>query len=200
MNWSPTSGLGAARVRSRRPEWPVLVAATMLTLLGAPQAGAQQPAAAPAASANDAGAPAPWPRTYQTSDDDQIQVYQPQIDDWNGDVMSGRAAVAIGSKTGTPTYGMVRFTSRVAVDKPAGLVHLASFSITGVEVPTEPGKADLIRSTLQAHLPPEGLTVPLDQLQASYAVNKELAQLKTQPVDNTPPQILFATSDRKSVV
>lgn len=135
-----------------------------------------------------------WPRTYPLPDDQQVQLYQPQVDSWDGDVMSGRAAVAIGAKSGTPTYGMVRFSSRVAVDKPAGLVHIASFSITGVQVPTDPGKADLIRNTLQAHLPPEGLTVPLDQLQASYAVNKELAQLKTQPVDNAPPQIIFVTA------
>ncbi|MFG1477096.1 carbohydrate-binding family V/XII [Xanthobacter sp. V4C-4] len=143
---------------------------------------------------SSASAPLPWPRTYPLPGDDQLQVYQPQIDSWDGDVMAGRAAVALGPKSGAPTYGMVRFSSRVAVDKPAGLVHLATFTITGVEVPTEPGKASLIRSTLQAHLPPDGLTVPLDQLQASYAVNKELAQLQTQPVDNTPPQILFVST------
>ncbi|WP_454914827.1 carbohydrate-binding family V/XII [Xanthobacter sediminis] len=160
--------------------------------LGAPPALAQQPAAQSPA-ANPAAPPA-WPRTFPLPGDDQLQVYQPQIDNWDGDVMSGRAAVALGAKAGAPTYGMVRFTSRVAVDKPAGIVHFATFSITGVEVPTEPGKASLIRSTLQAHLPPDGLTVPLDQLQASYAVNKELAELKSQPVDNTPPQILFAST------
>ncbi len=193
MTWSPTSGRRPARARNPRPLWPAVAAATLMALVSAPPAHAQQ-APAPQASASPTNAPAPWPRTFETSDSDQIQVYQPQVDDWNGDVMSGRAAVAIGAKAGTPTYGMVRFTSRVAVDKPAGIVHLASLTITGVEVPTEPAKAGLIRSTLQAHLPAEGMTIPLDQLQASYAVNKELAQLKTQPVDNTPPQILFAST------
>lgn len=170
-----------------------LIAAALLLAGGAqaqqaqpPQAGAQQPASP--------SAPPTWPRTFDLPGDQALQLYQPQIDTWEGDRMGGRAAVAIGAKAGTPTYGMVRFTARVAVDKPAGIVHLATIAIDGVEVPTEPAKATLIRATLQAHLPPDGMTIPLDQLQASYAVNQELAKLQSQPVDNTPPQILFATT------
>ncbi|MFG1283823.1 carbohydrate-binding family V/XII [Xanthobacter autotrophicus] len=178
--------------------WTGVSAAVLsAALLWSGSAQAQQAlpaAAAPGQDATGQQAPLPWPRDFALAGDQLLQLYQPQVDSWTGDVMSGRAAVAIGPKSGTPTYGMVRFSTRVAVDKPAGLVHLATISIEGVEVPTEPAKASLIRSTLQSRLPASGMTVPLDQLQASYAVNQELAKLKSQPVDNTPPQILFATT------
>ena len=175
--------------------WTGVSAAVLSAALLWSTSGQAQPA--PASQGQDAAgqqAPLAWPRDFPLPGDQLLQLYQPQIDSWTGDVMSGRAAVAIGPKSGTPTYGMVRFSARVAVDKPAGLVHLATISIEGVEVPTEPAKASLIRSTLQSRLPANGMTVPLDQLQASYAVNQELAKLKSQPVDNTPPQILFATT------
>lgn len=167
-----------------------------VALLFAPAVHAQQPPAAAQASGSQAqiAAPPTWPRDFALDGDQLLQLYQPQIDRWDGDQMSGRAAVAIGPKSGAPTYGMVRFSTRVAIDKPAGLVHLATFTIDGVEVPTEPAKAAVIRAALQSRLPADGMTVPLDQLQASYAVNQELDKLKTQPVDNTPPQILFATT------
>ncbi|MEP9355203.1 carbohydrate-binding family V/XII [Xanthobacter sp. KR7-65] len=157
---------------------------------------AQQAPPAPQAQAQVAApdAPLPWPRDFDLPDNQLLQLYQPQVDSWNGDQMAGRAAVAIGPKASAPTYGMVRFSARVAIDKPAGIVHFATLSIDGVEVPTEPAKAAVIRSALQSRLPQGGMTIPLDQLQASYAVNQELAKLKTQPVDNAPPQILFATS------
>ncbi len=154
------------------------------------QPGDQQAANAQAPSPS----PASWPRDFDLGRDQLLQLYQPQIDAWDGDKISGRAAVAIGPKAGAPTYGMVRFSARVAVDKPNGLVHFAQFNIDGVEVPTATDKASLIRSALQSRLPADGITVPLDQLQASYAVNQELAKLKTQPVDNSPPQILFAST------
>ena len=171
-----------------------LIAAAMLWTA---TADAQQPQSASQAQAQPGAtptAPPTWPRVFDLPDSQVLQLYQPQIDVWNGDTMSGRAAVAIGVKTGAPTYGMVKFSTRVAIDKPAGLVHFATFTIENVQVPTEPGKAGEIRSALQTRLPPDGMTIPLDQLQASYAVNQELAKVQAQPVDNTPPQILFATT------
>ncbi len=44
-----------------------------------------------------------------------------------------------------------------------------------MEVPTRPDAADTVRQAVIARLPAKGLTVPLDQLQASYAVSQQLA-------------------------
>lgn len=171
-----------------------ILAAALFCSAAAHAQPAPQPGATQLAASAGPAAPLPWPREFPLADDQLLQLYQPQVDSWEGDRMAGRAAVAIGAKSGAPTYGMVRFSARVAIDKPAGIVHFATIAIDGVEVPTEPGKASLIRSALQSRLPADGMTIPLDQLQASYAVNQELSKLKTQPVDNTPPQIVFAAT------
>ena len=58
-----------------------------------------------------------WPRTLNASDGMQVQLYQPQIDSWNGDQIGGRMAVAVGKADGTPTYGVVQFAARADVNK-----------------------------------------------------------------------------------
>ncbi|MDQ0510295.1 carbohydrate-binding family V/XII [Ancylobacter amanitiformis] len=170
----------------------LLAAATFLT---AP-ALAQQPAA-PAAPAATSAAPSAippglaWPRSFDLGDK-VLQIYQPLIEQWNGDQLAGRAAIAIGPKTGTPTYGIARFTARVAVDKPSKLAQLGPIQITKVDVPTDPTQDMALMSALQSHIPAGGITVALDHLLTSYAASKELTKAETQPVDNTPPKIIFA--------
>jgi hypothetical protein len=111
-----------------------------------------------------------------------------------GNRLSGRAAVAIGEKDGTPTYGVARFSAQADIDKPSGLVQLTQIQIDSVDVPTRPDAADKVRTALIGRLPPKGLTVPLDELQASYAVSQELARATRVPVKNDVPQIFFATT------
>ncbi|QIB36116.1 DUF3300 domain-containing protein [Ancylobacter pratisalsi] len=168
---------------------------TTVALVAAP-ALAQEPAP-PAATAGQTAAPSAvpkaltWPKTFEFGDK-QLQLYQPLIETWNGDQLAGRAAVAIGTKDGTPTYGIAHFTARVAVDKPSKLAQLSNITISTVDVPTDKTQDTAVMSALQAHIPPEGMTVALDRLLTSYAANKELGKELAQPVDNTPPKIIFA--------
>lgn len=174
-------------------------------LLGAPMIGAgvpafaQQPAQAPAGQtpaaqpATSAAAALAWPRSFDVGDQ-LLQVYQPLIEQWNGDQITGRAAIAIGPAKGTPTYGIARFTARVAIDKPSRLAQISAIEITKVDVPTAPTQDTALLSALQSRVPPEGLTVALDHLTTSYAAAKAITKEMTQPVDNTPPRIVFAST------
>ncbi|WP_149137252.1 carbohydrate-binding family V/XII [Cupriavidus campinensis] len=159
-----------------------------LALLGAaaPTLAAQPPARAPLT-------PLTWPRNFDTAGD-HIELYQPEIEKWDGTRMSGRAAVAVGPRDGTPTYGVVHFSATADIDKPSALVQLSQIQIESVEVPTRPDAADTVRQAVIARLPAKGLTVPLDQLQASYAVSQQLGRAVRVPVKNDVPQILFATT------
>lgn len=162
-----------------------LIAAAWLVLspLGTQAATPPQPAAAALA----------WPRNFDAASE-HVELYQPQIETWEGNQMSGRAAVAVGAKDGSPTYGVVHFTAMADIDKPSGLVQLTRLTIESVEVPTRPDAADRVRQALVSRLPANGLTVPLDQLQASYAVSRQLAKADRVAVRNDAPQILFATT------
>ncbi|MBS7545200.1 carbohydrate-binding family V/XII [Ancylobacter oerskovii] len=131
-----------------------------------------------------------WPRSV-TIGSDALAIYQPLVESWDGDRISGRAAVAYGPSSGTPTYGIAHFTARVAVDKPARLAQLSNISVTSVDVPTKPDLDSRILSALQARIPAEGLTVALDHLLTSYAANKQLTKEMEQPVENTAPKLLF---------
>lgn len=166
-----------------------LVALAVSALVLPPYAYAQQ--GAPAAQ-NAAQGPSglAWPRDFDVGSN-RLEIYQPQIETWDGDKISARAALALGPKDGAPTYGIAVFSARANIDKAAGLVHLDQIAIDKVEVATAPDKAPAIKAAMDQRLPKAGLTVRLDQLQASYAVNQKLAELRTQPVDNTPPKIVF---------
>ena len=134
-----------------------------------------------------------WPRQYETANE-HIELYQPEIERWDGTQLSGRAAVAVGPRDGSPTYGVVHFSATADIDKPSALVQLSQIRIDSVDVPTRPTAADQVREALLSRLPPDGLTVPLDELQASYAVSQQLAQAARVPVKNDAPHIAFATT------
>ncbi|SDD66822.1 hypothetical protein SAMN05216345_11352 [Cupriavidus sp. YR651] len=168
----------------------VLVAAALLT--GASPAALAASAGKTASTAQKLPSLA-WPRNFDAAGE-HIEMYQPEIEKWEGNRMSGRAAVAVGAKDGTPTYGVVRFSATADIDKPSSLVQLTQIQVESVDVPTRPGAADAVRQALIARLPAKGLTVPLDELQASYAVSQELARAVRVPVKNDVPQILFATT------
>jgi len=169
-----------------------LIAAALLTA-SAPAVLAANPATATNTVQAQAPASLSWPRNFDAAGE-HIELYQPEIEKWDGNRLSGRAAVAVGAKDGTPTYGVARFSAQADIDKPSGLVQLTQIQIDSVDVPTRADTADKVRQALVGRLPPKGLTVPLDELQASYAVSQELARAGRVPVKNDVPQILFATT------
>ncbi|QRY80503.1 carbohydrate-binding family V/XII [Pseudomonas sp. PDNC002] len=169
-----------------RPVLSALTLAVGLSLLPtfSQAANAQQPSAA---------AELKWPRDFALGDQ-HVQIFQPQVEGWDGTRMSGRAAIAVGAAKAAPTYGVALFSAAAAIDKSSGLVQLTDLRIEKVEVPTAPDSADKVRDALVAQLPKHGLTVSLDQLQASYAVNQQLDKLRHVEVKNDAPQILFANT------
>lgn len=151
------------------------------------------PAPAQNAAAADTVTQLSWPRDFGQGDQ-RVEIYQPQIEDWSGDRLSGRAAIAVGAKDGQPVYGVARFSADTDIDKTAGLVRLRDITIDAVEVPTAPDKAPELQKALQARLPADGMTVALDHLQTSYAAQQEIAKQAGVPVQNDPPRIVFAST------
>ncbi|MBV8744548.1 MAG: hypothetical protein JO134_05845 [Xanthobacteraceae bacterium] len=157
-------------------------------LFGAVSAAHAQQGQRPPGSASVAG-DLGWPRDFDVGSD-QLQVYQPQIETWQDDRMSGRMAIAVGPKSGPPTYGVAHFSARATMDKTAGTVTLGSITISKVDVPTVPDQAARLQSVLQQQIPATGITTALDHLQTSYAVSQQIAKEQTVPVRNDPPRIV----------
>ena len=184
-----TLAFGAAA----QPQSPGQPGASAATPPGAVQSAAAQPGAGQPQSDSSAARALQWPRSFSAPDGARVELYQPQIDTWTADRLTGRMAVAVGPAKGNPTYGVAEFSARADVNKPAGLVRLSDIRIERVQVPTAPQEAARLRSELEARIPPKGVVTPLDGLQLSYALSQNNPATKPVPVNNTPPRIIYRT-------
>jgi hypothetical protein len=135
-----------------------------------------------------------WPRKA-TRGDETISMYQPQMEDWEGDTVRAYAALAVVGKTSnTAQYGVVWFTARTEVDKVNRQVTLRDFQITRIKFTTMETKEAEYQAFLQATLPGKSKVVALDRLEAALVVSdSEQAEIKGLPVNNDPPTVIFTT-------
>jgi hypothetical protein len=154
---------------------------------------AQAPVATPpAAGAGPHRAERAWPRTYAEGGV-TLEVHPPQVDAWNDDRLTGRAAAVVrtvGSEE--PSYGVFWLAARTEVDKEARLVHLTDISVTRASFPTAPGQAEAWRAVMQRQFPHDA-TVSLDRLEASLAVAATERSQRGLKVRNDPPAFVFRT-------
>ncbi|MBN8874438.1 MAG: hypothetical protein J0H67_16505 [Rhodospirillales bacterium] len=148
--------------------------------------------AQPAPTAAPQPVPTEWPRSFTTGGQ-KLEVYQPQIETWDGNRLTGRLAFAIGEADGVPTYGVARLSADVQTDNATQVALLKPIRITAVELPTQPDRVEAIRQAMQARLPPQGMTIGLQQLTASYARSQQAKPAPTIDVKNEAPRIIFAS-------
>src|SRR5690242_3430624 len=90
-----------------------------------------------------------WPRKVVRGTA-TFEVYQPQIEQWHGNRLEARAAVAITEGPSRPSeYGVFWFTARTEIDKVNRLVTMVDFRVTKVSFPNAADKADLYERLLQ---------------------------------------------------
>src|SRR5215831_13593985 len=115
-----------------------------------------------------------WPRFFATNGY-EFAVYQPQIAKWPGNQMEGRFAVAVRpAGTSNETYGVIFFQARTDIDKVNRLVTIVDLQITKVDFPTQRGMQKIYQTIIVAELPKAAKTIPLDHLEATYAVSAEV--------------------------
>jgi len=142
-----------------------------------------------------AQAPAPdvaWPREVKAADGTVITVYQPQLERWADNNLSGRAAVSV-TKPGEkePHYGVIELSARTDIDKSNDLVTLSSLRINKAAFPgASDAEVEKYRAALRASVTKDSWRVSAQALQANLAIAQARSQ-KGLPVKNDPPQILF---------
>src|SRR5713101_4017955 len=95
---------------------------------------AQSPA--PVAAANQEVTPAgdelTWPREFEDNGT-KVDIYQPQIEKWDGTDFETRSAVAVTEAgSNAPVYGVFWMKARADVDKAARIVTLNNIEVTRV--------------------------------------------------------------------
>lgn len=176
------------------------VLAAIMTLSAAP-ALARQPADEPEVQGAPPAAPAEappntsrWPMIIN-SDAGQITVFQPQLEDFQGDQLSARAAVSVAPANPQPNqpsiFGAIWLQSRVSTDRVARTVQILDVNVTrtrfpGVASDTEQTLTSAIRNAMVA----QQITLSLDELLAMLqTVQKENAV--SADLDTTAPAVIF---------
>lgn len=136
---------------------------------------------------------ASWPIKY-TSDVGVATVYQPQLETFKDNRLTGRAAVSVLlKKEKTPWFGAVWMMGRVSTDRDTGLVTVNSVEVTDVKAPeTSPDGFAKLKQFLSEHLTQSQFTIPLAQLTNSLEGMGKTAAGDPR-LSSAPPEILFRT-------
>ena len=119
-------------------------------------------------------------------------MYQPQIESWEGDRLSGRAAVAYQADGATQaTYGVVYMEATTEVEKADRLVFLDDLKITRASFPAEPEREEALGQTFRQFLTTSVPAIGLDRLEASLAVAQQQKLTGTPQLRNEPPNVVF---------
>ena len=134
-----------------------------------------------------------WPRKFAVGTN-SVAVYQPQIEEWFGNKLSARAAIAITeNQSKQPLYGVLWFNARAEIDKINRLVTLSDFKVNKLSIPMAPDKAAAFEVGLQARATKQDEVIALDRLLADMAINHATTNSTSYEVKNDPPQVFFST-------
>jgi len=148
-----------------------------------------QPTTAPPLSADDLAGR--WPM-HVSSDAGDITVFQPQLDDFQGDQISARAAVSVAvPNQQQPIFGAIWLQSRVSTDRVARTVQILGVTITRSRFPNvDPAMEKTLTVAIGQAIAENPPTLSLDQLLTMMeTIQKQ--QAAAADLQNTPPKIVF---------
>jgi hypothetical protein len=177
-----------------------LLAAVLVFSLLLPPSPARAQTAVPPAEAQPAGIEGNdngWPRVL--NDGQQLTLYQPEIESWNGNRLEERAAVSVQDPASPlPSYGVVWISARTEVDRSNRLVTLEDIRITRASFPSHPASEGAYLATIRKNAPTLVRQLSLDRLQASLAVTRAERRQPVGTLSNVPPRIIY--SDRPAIL
>ena len=132
-----------------------------------------------------------WPVSVSTAAGD-ITVFQPQLEDFQGDQLKARAAVSILQPGQTePLFGTVWLTSRVSTDRVARTVAILDVQITQTRFAVnDPATVATLTDGVRQVFAGRNVTLSLDQLLAMVETVHQQDAAAAQ-LQNTPPRIIF---------
>jgi hypothetical protein len=137
-----------------------------------------------------------WPRVLFVGAGDfaaSLSIFEPQIEKWDSYAVEALAAVEV-KPVGSDTqqFGVIWIKARTDVDKAARVVALRNIQVTKARFPAAPDKTNEYLGFIRDQIPFAGMTVALDQFEASFAASHAAKMQATVQVKNDPPRILFS--------
>lgn len=169
--------------------------------LAAPPSGADTTATPAQARSGAAAAPADsektldtgWPREIAYGDA-TLLLYQPQVENWEGNLLQVRIAVAVkpaGAKE-PANYGVIWLSGRTEVDKVNRQVLLDSVQLTRTDFPALSEKSKEYEEFLRSKLPGKTWVISLDRLEAALDAADSDHPVQGYALKNDPPRIFYS--------
>ena len=134
-----------------------------------------------------------WPRLLIRNGVTNI-VYQPQLESWDYVTLKAVCAVAVQPNgEAQPTFGRIEIAAKTTVDRANRTVYLEQAELVQGSFPSAGAQEQTYLANLSSLLPREVKTISLDRLEANLAILQARRRAAAQPLNNTPPTILFST-------
>lgn len=133
-----------------------------------------------------------WPQEI-SADNGTIVVYQPQPESLEGNILKGRAAIALEFENrDEPVFGAMWFSARIDTDQDTDLVTVLDFKVEAVTWPDSKDAGEQkFTAIVEGAIPQAGFEISTERLAASLesaeVEKNSLEQLKTDP-----PEIIFS--------
>ncbi|MCM3875190.1 MAG: carbohydrate-binding family V/XII [Thermoanaerobaculia bacterium] len=137
--------------------------------------------------------PDPWPREFTTPKGNTAVMYQPQIETFKGDTLTGRAAVSVTKKDDKTTkFGVIFFSAGVSVDRDDRSVEILRLKVSRVRFPNiTPEKEKTFAGIVEAEIPKWNLVMSYDRVLENVKV-ADREKRSAKGLKNDPPRVLFA--------
>jgi hypothetical protein len=134
-----------------------------------------------------------WPKRFEHPKG-TVVMYQPQLEEFKGDILTGRAAVSVKKKEWkAPVFGAVWLSGRVLTDRDTRMATIDNVKVTDAKFPSAtPAQLEKLKTFLNTEMAGWSIPISLDRLLAALEVVKKV-QTMDQGLKNDPPKIILAT-------
>ena len=132
-----------------------------------------------------------WPQDIE-AEEATIVVYQPQLESLSGNIIKGRAAMAIEQKNGKPKiYGVFSFSSKVETDRGNDAAVMSNLKVEKVGWPdSKDAQEQRFTTIVENALENASFTTELSKISASLSASEKV-QKSLENIKNDPPEIIF---------
>lgn len=136
-----------------------------------------------------------WPQEMATQEG-RLVIYQPQLEQFKGDKINARAAIAVHRTKGKEAvYGVFWFSGRLVTDRDSRTVAFEEVKIVATKFSSAASEDDrrLAQSLLNRMVPASRMSMSFDRFLAMTS-SVEREKDEADRINTAPPKILFATT------
>ncbi len=136
-----------------------------------------------------------WPMEIEAENGFVTTLYQPQLESFTGNILTGRMALTVKPPKSEMVFGAVWFKATMETDLENRTVRLAKINIESTNFPdmVDEEKIEKFSSLLVAEIESWDIVMSLDRLTASLEEVENEKELSSQ-INNDPPKIFLRTN------